>query len=161
MKEKATVTHHNYYGMTFKDCTFHNPTFQTVSSAHEAGTENPRMTRSEQEMKSVLETLLTSTDEEGKRIFLEQGQWYAVYRVLSKWYGYPKTQPRFCQTMTDMGMNEAAPPCVYESVKKFPAYSELAKTDVSLWHNQLNRAENREKKQIIVADKLMELLGIV
>ena len=87
MKEKATVTHHNYYGMTFKDCTFHNPTFQTVSSAHEAGTENPRMTRSEQEMKSVLETLLTSTDEEGKRIFLEQGQWYAVYRVLSKWYG--------------------------------------------------------------------------
>lgn len=149
----------NFFGLNFNDCVFHNTTFQTVTSATEAG-KSP-LTRSEQEMKSTLETLLASTDEEGKRIFLEQGQWYAVYRVLSKWYGYPKTQPRFCQAMTDMGMNEAAPPCVYESVKKFPAYSELAKTDVSLWHNQLNRAENREKKQIIVADKLMELLGIV
>lgn len=37
MKEEATATHHYYYGMTFKDCTINNPTFQTVSSAHEAG----------------------------------------------------------------------------------------------------------------------------
>lgn len=35
MKEDTAMTHHNYYGMTFKDCTFNNPTFQTVSSARE------------------------------------------------------------------------------------------------------------------------------
>lgn len=32
MKEASTVINHYYYGLTFNDCTIHNPTFQTVQN---------------------------------------------------------------------------------------------------------------------------------
>ena len=43
MKETSTVINHYYYGLTFKDCTIHNPTFQTMQS--EAITEPTREKR--------------------------------------------------------------------------------------------------------------------
>lgn len=32
MKETSTLSNHYYYGLTFKDCTIHNPTFQTMQN---------------------------------------------------------------------------------------------------------------------------------
>lgn len=116
------------------------------------------MNTSEVKVKDALLTLLDATDKEGNRIFTEKGQWYAVYKVLSECHGYPSKVSEFCDIMTNWGMDKVTPACSYESVKKIPTNITATSNKVILWHNLMDKAEPKFKKQILVAIKLMELL---
>jgi hypothetical protein len=116
------------------------------------------MNASEAKVKDALLILLDATDKEGNRIFTEKGQWYAVYKVLSECYGYPRKISEFCEIMTNWGMAKVIPACSYESVKKIPTHITATSNKVILWHNLKDKAEPKFMKQIMVAMKLMELL---
>ena len=113
---------------------------------------------SEEEIKKALLALLKATDEKGNCIFTEKGQWYAVYKVLSECHGYPTKISEFCDIMTNWGMDKVTPACSYESVKKIPIHITPTSNKLILWHNLMDKAEPKFKKQILVAMKLMELL---
>ena len=107
------------------------------------------------EVAGLLGALLEAVDEEGGRIFTEKGQWYAVYRVLSECMGYPKEMRTFCRLMAGMGMDRATPSVSYESIKKIPQAVHLPSAKVSLWPAYLDRADEKARKQIVVASWLM------
>ena len=130
----------------------------TVNNYFSTSSEDKLMNTSEEKMKKTLLALLDATDEEGKRIFTEKGQWYAVYKVLSDCHGYPTKISEFCEIMTNWGMDKVTPSCSFESVKKIPTNIKATSIKVILWHNLKNKAEPKFMKQIIVAMKLMELL---
>lgn len=118
-----------------------------------------RLAPSEKEIKDKILILLQEVDEEGNRIFVEQAQWYAVYKVLSqKEYGYPSSMNEFSKTMKNMGMDAITPKCDYESMRRVPREITQAPNRVTLWPGYLNKATDKFKKQIIVAKRLMELL---
>lgn len=120
--------------------------------------EDASLHASEEEIKKAILTLLESTGEDGKRIFTEKGQWYAVYKVLSDLHGYPSKMTDFCDIMKNWGMYEASPACDYESMRKVPNNVTFPTSKVTLWHNYKDKAEAKFTKQIMVAIKLMELL---
>lgn len=130
----------------------------TVNNYFTTSSEDKLMNASEEKMKKTLLALLDATDEGGKRIFTEKGQWYAVYKVLSECHGYPTKISEFCDIMTNWGMDKVTPACSYESVKKIPIHITPTSNKVILWHNLMDKAEPKFKKQILVAMKLMELL---
>lgn len=130
----------------------------TVNNYFSTSTEEKHMNASEQKIKDVLLDLLEATDDEGKKIFTEKGQWYAVYKVLSDCHGYPKNMHEFCNIMQNWGMNEVTPSCDYESIRKIPSLVSFPTPKVTLWSNFKERAEAKFKKQLVVAMKLMELL---
>ena len=113
---------------------------------------------SEEEIKQAILVLLDATDEEGKKIFIEKCQWYAVYKVLSDIQDYPSKMTDFCDIMKNWGMHEVSPACDYESIRKIPNNVAFPTQNVTLWHNYKDKAEVKFKKQLIVAMKLMELL---
>lgn len=106
----------------------------------------------------ALGALLEATDEQGRPIFTEKGQWYAVYRVLSEQMGYPKEMRDFCNAMTGMGMDKVCPAISYESIKKIPQNVHLPSSKVTLWSTYLARADEKMRKQIVVAMELMKRL---
>lgn len=116
------------------------------------------LSASENKVKDAILTLLTITDENGKRIFTDKGQWYAIYKVLTEHHGYPSNMRQFCDIMNNWGMNEVFPACSYNSVRKIPNQVANAALKVSLWLNYLDKADDKFKKQIIVAIELMNLL---
>ena len=130
----------------------------TVNNYFTTSSEDKLMNASEEKMKKTLLALLDATDEGSKRIFTEKGQWYAVYKVLSECHGYPTKISEFCDIMTNWGMDKVTPACSYESVKKIPIHITPASNKLILWHNLMDKAEPKFKKQILVAMKLMELL---
>lgn len=106
----------------------------------------------------ALGALLETADEQGRPIFCEKGQWYAVYRVLSELMGYPKEMRDFCNAMIAMGMDKASPAISYESIKKIPQNVHLPSAKVTLWSTYLSRADEKMRKQIVVAMELMKKL---
>lgn len=120
---------------------------------------SPSLTISDTKIKEALEVLLRATDEDGHKLFVQNNQWYAVFRVLSESCDYPSTMKEFCRVMTDMGMDEVNPPCKYDSIKKVPGEMTQLACKTSLWRSHLNKATTQVKKQIEIALKLMELLS--
>ena len=116
------------------------------------------MNTSGEGVKQALLDLLEATDEDGHRIFSEKGQWYAVYKVLSECHGYPTNIREFCDIMKNWGMDGVSPACAYENIRKIPNQILIPTNKVTLWHNYQDKAEAKFKKQVIVANKLMELL---
>ena len=161
-----TQTKMQALGATFYgSVTFNGPMFD-IHDNHHVVIQNkevcPReevQTTSDRQMTDILKALTEATDAEGTRVFAQQNQWYAVFRVLSEQCDYPANMKDFCRVMTDMGMGEATPPCRYESIKKVPAEMTQLACKTTLWRSYLNRATTQAKKQIEVALKLMDLLA--
>ena len=116
------------------------------------------MNASEDGIKSALLALLEATDEEDRQLFTEKGQWYAVYKVLSECHGYPTNIREFCDIMKNWGMDKMSPACTYNSVRKIPSDIPKSTAKVTLWNNYKDKADEKFKKQILVANKLMEML---
>jgi len=130
----------------------------TVNNYFTASSEEKRMNASEEKIKQSILALLEATDKEGKKIFTEKAQWYAVYKVLSDGHGFPCKISEFCDIMLNWGMDEVNPACVYDSVRKVPNQVSFPTPKVALWHQYKDRADDKFKKQIIVAMKFVELL---
>ena len=130
----------------------------TVNNYFTASSEEKRMSASEEKIRQTILALLEATDKEGKKIFIEKAQWYAVYKVLSDGHGFPSKISEFCDIMLNWGMDKVNPACVYDSVRKVPNQISFPTPKVVLWHQYKDKAEAKFMKQIIVAIKLMELL---
>ena len=122
--------------------------------------ENAGTARSTEKEIAAIKATLTATDPDGNRIFTDNGQWYAVYKVMSELKNYPSDMKAFCDIMTNYGMDKADPPCRYESVKKIPQNVNMPSTKVSLWSNFMDKADPKFRKQIVVAMRLIDELGI-
>lgn len=136
-------------------CVFNNG---TINNNIVKSSENGQMNAAEEKVKQAILNLLEATDENENKIFTEKGQWYAIYKVLSKYHGYPRKISEFCDIMVNWGMDKVTPACSYESVKKVPTNVPEVTNDIMIWHNLQTKAKPKFKKQISVAMKLTELL---
>ena len=157
--KKTQVLGATFYGSV----TFNGPMFDIHDNQHvhihsEQLKKRTSLYASEEEIKEAILALLEATDEDSHRIFAEKGQWYAVYKVLSECHGYPTNIREFCDIMKNWGMDKMAPACTYNSVRKIPSDIPRSTTKVALWNNYKNKADEKFKKQISVANKLMEML---
>ena len=116
------------------------------------------LTVSDNEIKTALEQLQEAKDEQNKYIMHDSDQWYAVFRVLSYYCGYPSKPKDFERVMKNIGTDDLRLPCVYENFRKVPL-GQLP-NNVSLWSNYANIANQQTQKQLKVAMKLMEILDV-
>ena len=114
--------------------------------------------KSEEEVKHAIEKLMEAKDDQNGFLMHDQNQWYAIFRVLSTFCGYPQKAPDFSRTMENLGMGAMRIPCRYDSFRKVSP-NKLPQ-NVSLWHQFKNTADQYSMKQVVVAVKLMELLEI-
>lgn len=110
-------------------------------------------------VKNVIDELSEVTDEKGKRIFCKRQLWYAVHRVLSDYCGYPTLRTQFCDRMVELGMDKNDPEVSYESIRK-GTNAMLDRLRPKQWHTIESRVDEKAREQIVVAKKLMEMLGI-
>ena len=130
----------------------------TVNNYFTTSSSSCSLHASEEKIKEILLALLEATDENGNRIFTEKAQWYAVYKVLYECQGYPSKISEFCDIMKNWGMDKVTPACTYDSVAKAPRLTNIPTPKVTLWHNYIDKADDKFRKQVVVAMKLMEML---
>ena len=152
-------------GATFHGTvTFHGPMFDIHDNQHveththyaQGGTAH-LVTPSGQQVEDALKRLLEATDVNGKRIFTQQYQWYAVWKVLQE-YEYPKRYGEFAENMQGM-LGDTNPPCKAESFRKIGNEVTGAANNLAYWKTKRNKAEGKFKNLIEVAMTLMELLA--
>ena len=112
---------------------------------------------SEQRVKDTLERLLAATDAAGRRIFMQQYQWYAVWKVLQE-YQYPKNFQTFADTMQTL-LGTTDPPCKAESIRKIGNDVPHAAESLAVWRTLQGKADGQLKSLIEVALRLQELLA--
>ena len=117
-----------------------------------------KLTRTEEDVYAALETLQDDKDDEGNYIMFQSEQWYAVFRVLSQFCGYPTKAKDFEKTMINLGSDDLRIPCKYENFRKV-TLNKLPQ-NVALWPQYINTADQYSKKQIDVAIVLMKELNI-
>jgi hypothetical protein len=116
------------------------------------------LTFSDKEIKTTLGKLQETKGEDGKYIMYDHDQWYAVFRVLSQFCGYPTKPKDFETSMKNIGSDEFRIPCKYDNYRKV-TLNKLPQ-NVALWKQYVNSADQYSLKQLKVALKLMELLNI-
>lgn len=112
---------------------------------------------SEQRVKDTLERLLAATDAAGRRIFMQQYQWYAVWKVLQE-YQYPKNFQAFADIIQTL-LGTTDPPCKAESIRKIGNDVPGAAENLTVWKSRRGKAEGRFKNLIEAAIRLQELLA--
>lgn len=161
-KEKNPTT---TAGVTFNGAvTFNGPMFDIHDNQHvethihyAAGGTAHLVTPSEQRVKEALERLLAATDKDGKRVFTQQYQWYAVWKVLQE-YQYPKNFQTFAETIQTL-LGTTDPPCKYDSIRKIGNNVPGAVTNLASWKSLRTTAEGPLKLLIEAALTLQELLA--
>ena len=113
---------------------------------------------SDKDIKSAIEELQAIQDERGDFLMHDLDQWYAIFRVLSHFCGYPTKPKDFELTMKNIGADDLRLPCKYENFRKV-TLNKLPQ-NVALWKQYVNSADQYSLKQLKVAIKLMDLLHI-
>ena len=103
------------------------------------------------EIKDAIERL----DKEG--VLVDDTQWWAVYRVLSEYKGYNTNKSDFCKTIEAMEIQTRVK-CIYNNWRN--VQPNRLKGKPASWLGLRNSASAAERKQIEVAEKLMEYLEI-
>lgn len=114
----------------------------------------------DEDIHMAIADLYEATDEEGNKIFTEQGQWYAVYRVLSSYCNYPEKMTDFVRLINKNKWAEDEPLCKYDSIASISKSLPLLSVKVSLWQ-QYKSTNEKYKKQCVVAEKIMKILGLI
>ena len=113
---------------------------------------------SDKDIKTAIEELQAIQDDGSEYLMHDLDQWYAVFRVLSQFCGYPKKPKDFELTMKNIGADGFRLPCKYDNFRKV-TLNKLPQ-NVALWKQYVNSADQYSLKQIKVAIKLMDLLYI-
>lgn len=116
------------------------------------------LSASDKDVKSAIEELQAMQDERGEYLMHDLDQWYAIFRVLSHFCGYPTKPKDFELTMKNIGADDLRLPCKYDNFRKV-TLNKLPQ-NVALWRQYLNSADQYSLKQLKVAVKLMDLLHI-
>ncbi len=120
------------------------------------------ITKSDKDIKAVIEALLKAKDDKDGFIFRNKKQWWAVYRVLSTFCNYPKQMTAFGTKMKELKVNEVdgKRDYSYESLSAAPKEVPLMATcSPSAW-NAFKDINENYKQQYDVAEFLMQKLGI-
>lgn len=120
------------------------------------------MTVSEKGIKAAIEALLREKDDNGKLLFKNKKQWWAVFRVLNEFCNYPQQMKSFCTKITDMQIDYGGNSNVitYDSLAAAPKDVPLIATcSPSAWGAMKEKSDNY-RKQYDVAEFLMLKLGI-
>lgn len=121
--------------------------------------EKPKQTLSEERIVSAIKEIITYTDENGAPLFTDKAQWYAIYRVLNVYAGYPSQMTQFERKMNDMGFDKDSM-LTYDSLKKASVpIPQLTSVKPETWDAFKDKSEQYEK-QYRVAEMLMIKLGI-
>ena len=133
----------------------------TVNMTLAASATTP-MTKNDQNIKAVIEELLTARDENDVPLFKNKKQWWAVYRVLKEHCNYPSQMNSFITKMNELGfseIDEGRRPS-YESIKKVSGdVPQMATTTTTTWNTVKEKSENYAQ-QYVVAEFLMKKLAI-
>lgn len=121
--------------------------------------EHPARLNENDTIRQLMSELLATRDEQGKPLFSDRRQWYAVYRVLKEVRNYPSQMSDFCQRMRDMGMDRAQVPCVYDSFRKVANDLPKLTAPVSLWPDYGHLSYSYEQ-QCKVSAFLLQKLGM-
>lgn len=116
------------------------------------------LTNSEAEVFNAIEAVQKVKDEQDHYIMHDYDQWYAIFRVLSHFCGYPKKPKDFEKTMRNIGSDNLRIPCQYDNFRKV-TLNKLP-PNVALWPQFLNTADQYSQKQITVAILLMNELKL-
>jgi hypothetical protein len=118
--------------------------------------------KSDKDIKDVIETLLKAKDDKDGLIFRNKKQWWAVYRVLSTFFNYPKQMTAFGTKMKELNVDEVdgKRDYSYDSLSAAPKEVPLIATcSPSAW-NAFKDINENYKQQYDVAEFLMQKLGI-
>ena len=116
-------------------------------------------TKTDKQVKQAVEMLMESKDAEGAYIMQDQEQWYAVKAVLTQQCGFPVKPADFERSLKNLELDQLRIPYVYDSVRKVHVHQ--LPSNVELWHQYQNTADEYSRKQVAVAVRLMELLSKV
>lgn len=109
----------------------------------------------DEDIRDMIDDLLSEVDASGQRLMEDTAQWYAVFRVLSERCNYPAKLSDFCRLMAQMGYADAVPPCTYNTVKA--VHLQQLAVKVELWQ-QYRKVSEPLAKQCAVAQFLLERL---
>lgn len=114
-------------------------------------------TKTEESLKRAIVRLMEEKDEEGEYLVNEQGQFYGIKEVLtSPRCGLPTKPADFGKTLHNMELDNLRVPYVYESVRKIHVHQ--LPTNVELWYQYQNTADDYSMKQVRPAVRLLEIL---
>ena len=126
------------------------------------GSKGTPMTASDKDIQAAIKELMEAMDEEGKLIFKNKKQWWAVYRVLNTFCNYPQKKSVFGTKMIDLGVAKVDGNRDY-SYESLCAASDnvplMATSSPATWEALKNLSDNY-RQQYNVADFLMQKLGI-
>ena len=120
------------------------------------------LTTSDKDIKSAIEELLKLQDSEGRFLFRNKKQWWAVYRVLHSFCNYPSQMKAFEAKMKELGVAQVdgRRDFSYDSLSAAPKEVPLLATcSPSAWNALKDRSEHY-RQQYEVAEFLMLKLGI-
>lgn len=111
-------------------------------------------------IRKAISNVINTKDDQGNPIMTDKSQWYAIYKVLSTYRQYPTAMSTFCKKMDEFGFSKVSPPCAVNSVQQANKnLNHLPKEAPLCWKTYENLGAPY-KKQIMVAEKLMNELGI-
>lgn len=114
-------------------------------------------TRSEDVVRRAMARLMDEKDEKGKYLIYDQDQFYGVKAVLvSPLCGFPAKPADFKRAMHNLKLDNLRIPYVYDSIRK--VHPHQLPTNVELWHQYLNTADDYSLKQVRPAVRLIELI---
>ena len=117
-----------------------------------------KLSKTDRDIRGAIEELQTARDETGAYVMRDLDQWYAVFRVLSFFCGYPAKPKDFEMSMKNIGCDDLRLPCKYENFRKV-VLNQLPQ-NVGLWRQYLNSADQYSLKHLKVAIKLMDILHV-
>ena len=118
--------------------------------------------KSDKDIKSAIEALLAEKDEKDAYLFQNKKQWWAVYRVLHYFCNYPTQMTAFETKMKELevakvdGKRDLSYESLSAAVKEVPL---MATCSPATWNTLKDKSDNY-KQQYVVADFLMQKLGI-
>ena len=104
----------------------------------------------EERIRLAIEALYDCKDEDGKNIFTEKSQWYAVYRVLKEYMNYPEKMSDFVNMINERRWAEREPRCTYTAMKAVSGRLTSLNVKCSLWENFKNISDAYRKQSLIV-----------
>lgn len=85
--------------------------------------------------------------------------WFAIYKVLNKYEGYPVNMKEFCDCIDGMGLQDVKYPCVYNNWRKMTVELKLP-INVDLWPEYKDKVSGQALRQINIMERLKDLLDI-
>ncbi len=120
-------------------------------------------TNSDKDIKAAIAELMVTKDDNGKYLFVNKKQWWAVYKVLMTYCDYPSHMTAFVKKMKELGLAEVdgKRDLSYDSLSAASKdLSLMAKSSPDTWEG-VRDINDHYKQQYVVADFLMKKLGIM